>query len=68
MLVTYFCEDREVRVWSACEVCDDEEAEQDEIRLDQIIWERLTPAAEWFFCHENAKESKLGAPLVTAVE
>jgi hypothetical protein len=60
MVVAYHYEDRDVRVWSACEVCNDEEAEQDEIRLSRLIWERLAPAADWFLCHENGKRIEVG--------
>jgi hypothetical protein len=55
MSVTYHYDDQEVRVWCAC---DDEE--QNEFRLNRIIWEQLNSSADWFFCHEDGRRQEAG--------
>jgi hypothetical protein len=57
MSVTYHYGDRSVKVW---QVCDDEDAEGDEVALTSIIWKQLESAADWFLCRENGKRIEAG--------
>jgi hypothetical protein len=44
-----------VKVWSARDADDGEQVERHDICRNRIIWERLNPAADWFFCHMSGK-------------
>jgi hypothetical protein len=48
---TYIYEDRVVHIWEASEYEYPEQEEEDEIARAKIIWERLKPASDWFYCH-----------------
>jgi hypothetical protein len=58
--ITYFSEDREVKVWSACDAEDDDQIERDDICRNRIIWERMNPAGDWFFCHVSGERIEAG--------
>jgi hypothetical protein len=51
---TYIYEERIVHIWESNEYNHDEqEEEEDEITRAKIIWERLKPAKDWFYCHTD---------------
>jgi hypothetical protein len=50
---TYIYEDRVVHIWEASDYEYPEQEEEDEIARAKIIWERLSPAADWFYCHTD---------------
>jgi hypothetical protein len=50
---TYICEERVVHIWEASEYEYPGQEEEDEIARAKIIWERLKPAADWFYCHTD---------------
>jgi hypothetical protein len=50
---TYIYEDRVVHIWKASEYEYPEQEEEDEIARAKIIWERLKPSADWFYCHTD---------------
>jgi hypothetical protein len=50
---TYIYKDRIVHIWEATDYDYPEQEEEDEIARAKIIWERLHPAADWFFCHPD---------------
>jgi hypothetical protein len=53
--ITYVYEDREVTIWESCEFDHPGQDEEDEIARNRIIWERLNPAADWFYCHMDGR-------------
>jgi hypothetical protein len=57
-LYTYIYEDRVVHIWESNVYDHDGQEEEDEIARAKIIWERLKPAADWFFCHTDG--SRIG--------
>jgi hypothetical protein len=61
--ITYVYGDREVKIWELCDSVSEEQAEKDETARNRIIWERLNPAADWFFCHINGKRIEAGTAL-----
>jgi hypothetical protein len=50
---TYIYEDRIVHIWESNVYEHDGQEEEDEIARAKIIWERLAPAADWFYCHTD---------------
>jgi hypothetical protein len=58
--ITYVYGNLEVEVWSACDAGDEDQIELDDIARNRIIWERLTPAADWFFCHMSGERIEAG--------
>jgi hypothetical protein len=50
---TYIYEDRVVHIWEASDFEYPEQEEEDEIARAKIIWERLSPSADWFYCHPD---------------
>jgi hypothetical protein len=50
---TYIYEDRVVHIWESSEYDYPGQDEEDEIARSRIIWERLNPAADWFYCHTD---------------
>jgi hypothetical protein len=50
---TYIYEDRIVHIWESNVYEHDGQDEEDEIARAKIIWERLNPAADWFYCHTD---------------
>jgi hypothetical protein len=51
---TYIYEDRVVHIWEASDYdYPEQEEEEDEIARAKVIWERLNPAADWFYCHTD---------------
>jgi hypothetical protein len=50
---TYIYEDRVTHIWEASEYDHPGQEEEDEIARAKIIWERLNPAADWFYCHTD---------------
>jgi hypothetical protein len=50
---TYIYEDRVVHIWEASGFEYPEQEEEDEIARAKIIWERLNPAADRFYCHAD---------------
>jgi hypothetical protein len=58
--ITYVYGDREVKVWTTCDADDDEQTERDDIARNRIIWVRLNPAADWFFCRMSGERIQAG--------
>jgi hypothetical protein len=54
---------REVTIWESNTFEYPDQQEEDEIARNRIIRERLNPAADWFFCHENGKRIETGTVL-----
>jgi hypothetical protein len=50
---TYIYEDRIVHIWESNVYEHPDQEEEDEIARARIIWERLNPAADWFYCHTD---------------
>jgi hypothetical protein len=50
---TYIYEDRVVHILESNVYDHDGQDEEDEIARSRIIWERLNPAADWFYCHTD---------------
>jgi hypothetical protein len=50
---TYIYEDRVVHIWEASDYDYPEQEEEDEIARAKIIWERLRPTSDWFYCHPD---------------
>jgi hypothetical protein len=50
---TYIYEDRIVHIWESNVYDYDGQDEEDEIARARIIWERLKPSADWFYCHTD---------------
>jgi hypothetical protein len=50
---TYIYEDRIVHIWESNEYDHEGQEVEDEIARAHIIWERLKPAADWFYCHTD---------------
>jgi hypothetical protein len=50
---TYIYEDKVVHIWEASDYDYPEQEEEDEIARAKIFWERLNPAADWFYCHTD---------------
>jgi hypothetical protein len=55
---TYIYEDRIVHIWESNEYDHAGQEEEDETARAKIIWERLKPASDWFFCHTDG--SRIG--------
>jgi hypothetical protein len=55
---TYIYEDRIVHIWESNVYDHDGQDEEDEIARARIIWERLKPSADWFYCHTDG--SRIG--------
>jgi hypothetical protein len=50
---TYIYEDRVVTIWESNVYDHNGQEEEDEIARSRIIWERLNPSADWFYCHTD---------------
>jgi hypothetical protein len=50
---TYIYEDRVVTIWESNVYDHDGQDEENDIARNRIIWERLNPASDWFFCHTD---------------
>jgi hypothetical protein len=55
---TYIYEDRVVTIWESGTYDYPGQDEEDEIARSRIIWERLNPAEDWFYCHTDG--SRIG--------
>jgi hypothetical protein len=50
---THIYGDRVVHIWESIVYDHDGQEEEDEITRAKIIWERLNPTADWFYCHTD---------------
>jgi hypothetical protein len=52
-----------VKIWQPYVIDDDEQLEKDEIARNRIIWERLSPATDFFLCFMNGKRIEDDEPI-----
>jgi hypothetical protein len=62
-MYTYIYEDRVVHIWESNVYDYDGQDEEDDIARNRIIWERLNPVADWFFCHTDGTRIEAGETI-----